>query len=78
MLYQHDGVAYDIDFNSVQEGKRRDQVSYAAVTYRSYHWGGVFNVGLMDGSTGTVSDKIELEVWRALGTVSGGEIVDGS
>ena len=75
VLYQHDGVAYDIDFNSVQEGKRSDQVSYAAVTSRSYHSGGLVNVGLMDGATRTVSDKIELGVWRALGTVSGGEIV---
>ena len=80
VLYQHDGVANDIDFNSVQEGKRSDQGSYADVTSWSYHSGGLVkgglvNVGLMDGATRTVSDKIELGVWRALGTVSGGEIV---
>jgi hypothetical protein len=33
------------------------------------------NVGLMDGATRTVSEKIELQVWRNLGTISGGEIV---
>jgi prepilin-type N-terminal cleavage/methylation domain-containing protein len=75
VLYQREGRTYDIDFNSVQEGKRSDQASYAAVTSRSYHSGGMVNVGLMDGATRTVSEKIELQVWRNLGTISGGEIV---
>lgn len=75
VLYQHDGVACDIDFNSLQVGKRRGQVRYAADTSRSYHSGGLVNVGLMDGATRTVSDEIELKVWRALGAFSGVEIV---
>ena len=74
--YEHDGRMYDIDFNSVQEGKRNDQPSYAAVTARSYHAGGMVSVALTDGSTRSVSDSIDLAVWRALGTISGGEIFD--
>ena len=74
--FVHNGRTYDIDFNSVQEGKRNDQSTYAAVTARSYHAGGVVNAGMLDGSNRTVSDKIDLHVWRAMGTVAGGEIID--
>jgi prepilin-type N-terminal cleavage/methylation domain-containing protein len=73
--YDHEGVTYDIDFNSVQEGKKSDQRSYAAITARSYHGGGTVSVGLMDGSTRSVSSNIDLSIWRALGTIAGGEIV---
>jgi prepilin-type N-terminal cleavage/methylation domain-containing protein/prepilin-type processing-associated H-X9-DG protein len=73
--YQHDGREYDIDFNSVQEGKRIDQATYAAITARSYHQGGLVNVCMLDGSARTVSDSIELSVWRAMGTVNGGEVI---
>ncbi len=73
--YEHDGVVYDIDFNSVQEGKKNDQATYAAITARSYHLGGIVNVGLMDGSTRSVSERIDLTTWRALGTINGGEVV---
>lgn len=72
--YDHEGQTYDIDFNSVQEGKRDDQATYAAITSRSYHAGRVVNVGMLDGSTRSVSDSIELSVWRAIGTISGGEV----
>jgi prepilin-type N-terminal cleavage/methylation domain-containing protein/prepilin-type processing-associated H-X9-DG protein len=41
---------------------------------RSYHPGGV-NVAFCDGSVRFVKDSIGLDVWKALGTRSGGEIV---
>jgi len=72
--FNHEGRTYDIDFNSVQEGKKNDQATYAAITSRSYHPGSV-NVGLLDGSTRSVDDAIERSVWRALGTINGGEVV---
>ncbi len=72
--YQHDGRMYDIDFNSVQEGQRNDQSTYAAITARSYHSGGLVNTVFMDGSTDSISETIDLNVWRALGTIAGGEI----
>ena len=61
---------------SVQEGKLDDQSTYAAVTARSYHPGRV-NAGLLDGSVHAINDNIELEQWRRLGTIAGGEVVDG-
>ncbi len=66
--YQHgDGVTYDIDYNSMQEGKSMTQPTYAAITSRSHH-PGVVNVVLMDGSVQSVSDSIDLAIWRAVGT----------
>ena len=47
--YEYNGQTYDIDFNSVQEGKRDDQATYAAITSRSYH-GGLVNMLFLDGS----------------------------
>lgn len=48
--------------------------TYAAVTSRSFHTGGV-NSLLMDGSTRFFSENMDVNVWRALGTRAGGEIV---
>ncbi len=74
--YVHtDGRTYDIDYNSMQEGKSATQPTYAAVTARSYH-PGIVNVLWMDGSSRSISDLITPTVWRALGTRSGGEILD--
>ncbi len=74
VTYDHAGDTYDIDFNSVQEGKRDDQATYAAVTARSYHAGDLVNVSFLDGSTNSVSNNVDLNVWRALGTVAGREV----
>jgi prepilin-type N-terminal cleavage/methylation domain-containing protein len=74
--YESGGATYDIDFNSVQEGKKADQATYAAITARSYHGGGMVNAGLMDGSTHSIPDTIDRAIWRALGSVAGGEMVD--
>src|SRR5687768_4163025 len=46
--------------------------TYAAVTSRSYHPGGV-NIGLGDGSVQFISNSIDRRVWRAMSTMSGGE-----
>lgn len=76
VFYQHtDGVKYDVDFNSRQEGQSLTQVSYAAVTARSFHAGGV-NALLMDGSGRFVADAIDRRVWQALGTRAGQEPLD--
>ncbi|QEG22452.1 DUF1559 domain-containing protein [Mariniblastus fucicola] len=76
--YESGGQTYDIDFNSVQEGKRDDQATYAAITARSYHAGGTVSTGMLDGSVRSVSDSVELEVWRAIGSVAGGEVFDSN
>ena len=69
------GVTYDqCDYNSWQEGTLPAAASYAAVTSRSYHIGCV-NSALMDGTVRTISENIDLTVWRALSTRAGGETV---
>lgn len=49
--------------------------TYAAVVSRSYHEGGV-NALFGDGSVRHISNSIEENLWRALGSKSGGEVVD--
>ncbi|MBI85647.1 MAG: prepilin-type cleavage/methylation domain-containing protein [Planctomycetaceae bacterium] len=72
VLCQENGQQYDADWTNQQEGKSATTKTYAAVTSRSYHSGGV-NVGLMDGSVRFVSESIELVIWRASFTKASGE-----
>ncbi|NDD99995.1 DUF1559 domain-containing protein [bacterium] len=44
---------------------------------RSYHSGGV-NTCFADGSVKFMRENISLQVWKNLGTRSGGEVVDSS
>jgi prepilin-type N-terminal cleavage/methylation domain-containing protein len=71
VTYHHsDGLDYDVDYNSLQEGKSTTQTTYSAVTSRSYH-PGVVHSALMDGSVQAIDDQIDLQIWRALGTRDG-------
>lgn len=71
---KRDGAMYDVDFTSSREGKTTDQPTYAAVTSRSYHPGGVQSVWA-DGSVRFVDGSIERQVWQALATRDGKEAV---
>jgi prepilin-type processing-associated H-X9-DG protein len=66
----------DADFNSWQEGKSwpAGNPTYAIITSRSHHAGGV-NVGMVDGSVQTVNNDIDLLLWRAKATRAGGETI---
>lgn len=76
VLYTHsDGNMYDIDYNSLQEGRSDTQPTYAAITSRSYH-DNLVNVLMMDGTVHSVRNNITLGTWRALGTRAGREIVN--
>ena len=68
----------DADYNSWQEGKNGSAGSptYAMITSRSFHPGNV-QAGMVDGSVQTISDDIDLIVWRAMATRDGGEIPVG-
>jgi len=50
--------------------------TFAAITSRSCHPGGVMSL-LADGSVRFMPQTIDGTVWRALGTVAGGELVAG-
>jgi hypothetical protein len=76
--YAHtDGATYDIDYNSRQEGQSSTQPTFAVVTSRSYHSGGVVNAALMDGSARPFTKETAAQVWRALGTRIGREVFSG-
>jgi len=77
VAYTVDGVTYDVDYNSWQEGRdgKAGRPTYAAVTSRSHH-SGLVNVLMVDGSVRGISDSIDLTVWRALGTRAGNEAVE--
>jgi len=68
------GVQYDVDWTNQQEGKSLTASTYAAVTSRSYHPGGV-TAGRADGSVKFFNDNISTNVWAALSTRNGGEVV---
>jgi prepilin-type processing-associated H-X9-DG protein len=53
-----------------------DHFSEGAITARSLHAGGV-NAVFADGAAKFVADTIDLKVWRALGSINGGEVGDG-
>jgi prepilin-type N-terminal cleavage/methylation domain-containing protein len=72
------GIEYDVDWTNFREGKSSAASpiprTFAAVTARSYHFGGV-NMALLDGSIRFVTDSIELKLWRDLSTRAGKEVV---
>ena len=72
--YSTGGVNYDIDFISSREGATTNRPTYASVTARSYHPGGV-NALMGDGSVRFVANAITTASWRAYGTRAGNEVV---
>ena len=65
----------DVDVQSANE--EQGGATFGAFTSRSFHPGGV-NVLMADGSGRFLGDSIEGYVWRALGTVSGGEALSNA
>ena len=65
----------DLDLNGMNE--ENGGPTFAAITARSYHPGGV-NVLLGDGSVRFTKSTINGQTWRSLGTVSGGEVISAS
>jgi len=72
VLYTKDGLTYDIDYSSRQEGNSATVRTFAAITARSPHRGNV-NTAMLDGSVTIFAEDVDLKVWRALGTRAGGE-----
>ncbi len=65
-------VAPDGDYSSEDEDDGGP--TYAAVTSRSYHSGGV-NSLFGDGSVRFIKSTVNFQTWRSLGTVGGGEVI---
>jgi prepilin-type N-terminal cleavage/methylation domain-containing protein/prepilin-type processing-associated H-X9-DG protein len=65
-----------IDLNA-RSGDGQAAFLAAHIAARSFHTGGV-NTAFADGSVRFIRDSIDIVTWRALGTRSGGETVDGS
>ncbi len=65
---------FDTDYNSQQEGNSTTNISYAVVTSRSYHTGGIVNACLMDGSVRSIGKDIDLTLWQNLADRSDGEV----
>jgi prepilin-type N-terminal cleavage/methylation domain-containing protein len=72
------GVRLDMDYNSWQEGRNghMGEPTYAAITSRSYHEG-LVQLARVDGSVGSVTESINLQLWRSLSTRNGGEVISG-
>lgn len=62
----------DVDLTSQRE--RLGGSTFAAITSRSYHTGGVQSL-LGDGSVRFISSNLDGSIWRAVGTIGGGEVV---
>ena len=65
----------DLDLIGIKESDGGP--TYAAVTSRSYHPGGV-NALFGDGSVRFVRESVAGTLWRALGSVAGGEIISAN
>ncbi len=72
--YVLNGKYYDIDFNSMREGRSTTVPTYAVVTSRSHHVG-LVQVMIMDSSIRSISSSIDKAIWRALGSIAGGEVI---
>ncbi len=77
VLCEVSGIQYDVDFTNFREGKSFSGTpiprTYAAVTSRSHHAGGV-GVALMDGSVHFITESIDLQLWQNLSTRAGREL----
>ena len=72
-----DGFLHTSIYKHVAPPNRKSCYMYPArlvMTASSMHPGGV-NVGLIDGSVKFVKDTINRDVWRALGSINGGEVL---
>ena len=69
------GLAHP-DVNVISVRERNGGPTFATITSRSYHPGGVMS-RRADGSVRFVPQTIDGSVWSALGTVAGGEGIAG-
>lgn len=71
--YLDSSTMWDVDFMSSRLGVSATDLSYGAITARSYH-DGLVQYLLMDGSVQVANDDIERSAWQARGTRAGQEL----
>ena len=74
ITYTANGTNYNIGFTSARLGLNPGIRTYVAFPSRSFHPGGV-NSLFMDGSVHFVKSTVATNIWRALGTRAGGEVL---
>lgn len=76
VAYATGGTTYNVDFTSMREGEGAtpNALTYAAITSRSYHVG-IVQTLFIDGSVRSINNSLDLNVWRALGTRNGSEVI---
>ena len=72
--YVREGRTYDIDAYSSGEGRIASEIGRGAITSRSFHEGLVQAV-MMDGSVRPLTDSIDRQIYRGLGSRGGGEVI---
>lgn len=72
--YASGGEEYDVDYTSCREDKSCNAPVRAAVTSRSHHEAMV-HVLLMDGSVRSISENLDIGIWRNLGSRNDGNPV---
>jgi prepilin-type processing-associated H-X9-DG protein len=72
IVHRGGDTSQDLDLVTTRES--RGGPTYGAVNARSHHPGGV-NVLFGDGRVAFVKDTVDGGVWRALGTIAGGEVI---
>lgn len=73
-LHNDAGTIRDVDFVSSREGISATAETFAVMTSRSHH-ASIVNSLLMDGAVRSISENIDTNTWRKLGTRAGGEVV---
>jgi prepilin-type N-terminal cleavage/methylation domain-containing protein/prepilin-type processing-associated H-X9-DG protein len=68
------GGPTSVDVNILGRGEKTGGPTYAAITARSHHPGGV-NAMFGDGSVRFIKDTIDGATWRSLGSVQSGEVI---
>ncbi|HVJ81642.1 MAG TPA: DUF1559 domain-containing protein [Planctomycetia bacterium] len=72
----NDGARYNgVKHHLITVDENEGAPTFAAITANSFHAGGV-NALHADGSVRFVSDSVDLRVWRAAGTIAGGETAE--
>lgn len=72
-IFLNGSTPVDVDFVSTRLGTSATNLTYGAVTSRSYHTG-IAQILLMDGSVRAANNNLDRTIWRALGTRAGNEV----